>query len=55
MVDTTADAVEIRDLGEMLAALRRVAQDAAGAEGASQPAERSGHPRQFETTDGGVG
>lgn len=48
-------AVEIRDLGEMLAALSRVAQYAAGTEGASQLVERSGLPLDFQSTDEGAG
>jgi len=52
---TAEAAVEIRDLGEMLAALSRVAQDAADTEGASQLVERSGLPHDFQSTDEGAG
>lgn len=56
MLKLTAEAaVEIRDLGEMLAAFSRVAQYAAGTEGASQLVERSGVPHDFQTTDEGAG
>lgn len=52
---TAEAAIEILDLGEMLAALSRVAQDAAGTEGASQLVERSGLPHDFQTADEGAG
>ena len=55
MVKTTSGFFEIRDLGEMLAALRQVAQDAAGVEGTSQVAERSGSPHEFQAEDEGAG
>jgi hypothetical protein len=55
MLKTAAEAVEIRDLGEMLAALRQVAQDAAVTEGASQWMERSDQSRDFQITDEGAG
>jgi len=54
MHKTTAKAVETWDLGEMLAALRRVAQDAAGAEGASQSVDNLGMTREFPTTKEGT-
>jgi hypothetical protein len=52
---TAEAAVEIRDLGEMLAALSQIAQYAAGTEGASQLVERSGLPHGFQSADEGVG
>lgn len=55
MLKTAAEAVEIRDLGEMLAALRQVAQDAAVTEDASQWMERSDQSREYQTTDEGAG
>jgi hypothetical protein len=55
MLKTAAEAVEIRDLGEMLAALRQVAQDAAVTEGASQWMERSDQSRDLQITDEGAG
>ena len=54
MLETTAEAIEVRDLGEMLAALCQVAQDAACAEGASQGVERLGAPRELQSADQGV-
>lgn len=53
MFKSISEEIEIRDLGEMLAALCRVAQDAAGAAGASQVIERSGSPREVQATDEG--
>lgn len=55
MLKTAAEAVEIRDLGEMLAALRQVAQDAAVTEGVSQWMERSDQSRDFQTNTEGAG
>jgi hypothetical protein len=55
MLKTAAEAVEIRDFGEMLAALRQVAQDAAATVGASQAVERSDPPRESQTADAGIG
>jgi hypothetical protein len=56
MLKMTAEAaVEIRDLGEMLAALGRVAQYAADTEGASQLVERSGLPHDFQSADERIG
>jgi hypothetical protein len=54
MHKTTAKSVETWDLGEMLAALCRVAQDAASAEAASQSVENPGMTREFPTTEEGV-
>ena len=54
MSRTTAEALEARDLGEMLAALCQLAQDAAGAEGASQAIERPDPTREFKTADEGI-
>jgi hypothetical protein len=51
MHKSTSLEIEIRDLGEMLAALCQVAQDAAGAEGASQSVERSRPLREGQTGD----
>lgn len=55
MLKSAAEAVEIRDLGEMLAALRQVAQDAAVTEGVSQWMERSDQSRDFQTNTEGAG
>lgn len=52
---TAEAAVEIRDFGEMLAALSRVAQYAAGTEGALQFVEHSGVPHNLQSTDEGAG
>lgn len=55
MLKTAAEAVEIRDLGEMLAALRQVAQDAAVTEGVSQWMEPSDQSRDFQTNTEAAG
>jgi hypothetical protein len=55
MFKLTAEAIEVRDLGEMLAALCQVAQDAAVAERASRRVDSPGVPRDLETGDEGAG
>ena len=54
MFNTTLEEIEIRGLGEMLAALCQVAQDAAGTQGASPLVERSGTPRELQPAEEGI-
>ena len=55
MFKLTAEAIdEVRDLGEMLAALCQVAQDAGSSESASQRVENPGLPRDFGTGEEGA-
>ena len=54
MFKLTAEATEVRDLGEMIAALCQVAQDAAVAERTSRWVESPGLPRDFGADDEGA-
>jgi hypothetical protein len=54
MFKLTAEAIEVRDLGEMLAALCQVAQDAAVAESASRRVESPGLTRDPGAGDEGA-